>query len=130
MFLRRAQVDLALGGKSQEEEIMRFAKILLVCLGLVLLVGSQVNGSLGATDVTNRLLGIIIADGTEPPPIPPLTADGTEPPPIPPVTFDGTEPPPIPPLVADGTEPPPIPPVTFDGTEPPPIPPLANGFLA
>jgi hypothetical protein len=130
MFHAGVRPDLALGWKFQKEGMMRFTKILLVCLGLVLLAGSQVNGSLGAADVANPESRVFIADGTEPPPVPPLMADGTEPPPIPPGMFDGTEPPPIPPLMADGTEPPPIPPVTFDGTEPPPIPPLVNNFVA
>jgi hypothetical protein len=131
MFCTGATVDFSLALEFREEEIMRFTKILLVCFGLVLLAGLRANCSSGAATVRDHLpKEIVLADGGELLPIPPLMADGTEPPPIPPLMADGTEPPPIPPLMADGTEPPPIPPLMADGTEPPPIPPLANGFVA
>jgi hypothetical protein len=89
---------------------MRFTKILLVCLGSVLLAGLAANPFAGAANVGNPLLTTILADGGAPPPIPPVMADGGAPPPIPPVMADGGAPPPIPPVMADGGAPPPIPP--------------------
>jgi hypothetical protein len=63
---------------------MHFAKILLACVGLALLVGAnQRPVSAGAASPK------LIADGSEPfPPKPVLVADGSEPfPPRPPLTL-------------------------------------------
>jgi hypothetical protein len=48
---------------------MRFTKILSVCLGLVLLAGATTHHVAGTA---KPLQPVITADGTEPPPIPPL----------------------------------------------------------
>ena len=97
---------------------MRFTKILLVCLGLVLFAGLRGNHGWTATGNANvQLKTAFFADGGEPLPRPPLVADGGEP--LPP-----------PPLVADGGEPLPPPPLMADGGEPLPRPPLANGLAA
>jgi hypothetical protein len=97
---------------------MRFAKILLVCLGLVLLAGLRGNHGRAAAGSTNpQLKTTFFADGGEPLPRPPLVADGGEPLPRPP-------------LVADGGEPLPRPPLMADGGEPLPRPPLANSLVA
>jgi hypothetical protein len=56
---------------------MRFTKILLVCLGLVLLAGLQVNCSSGTAGLGNPLpRTAFLADGGAPLPIPPVMADG------------------------------------------------------
>ena len=76
---------------------MRSTKILLVCLGLVLLAGLRVNCSSGAANAGDRLRhAAILTDSGDPPPIP-LLMDGGDPPPIPPLMADGGDPPPIPP---------------------------------
>jgi hypothetical protein len=110
---------------------MRFTKILLVCLGLVLFAGSRGNqGWAAAGSANHQLKAAVLPDGGDPLPIPPLVADGGDPLPIPPLVADGGDPLPIPPLVADGGDPLPIPPLFADGGDPLPIPPLANGFAA
>lgn len=78
---------------------MRFAKILLVCLGLVLLAGLRGNhGWTAAGSANPQLKATIFADGGEPLPRPPLAADGGELLPRPPLMADGGEPLPRPPL--------------------------------
>lgn len=80
---------------------MRFTKILLVYLGLVLLAGLQVNCSSGAAGLGNPLpRTAFLADGGAPLPIPPVMADGGAPLPIPPIIADGGAPLPIPPGVS------------------------------
>jgi hypothetical protein len=79
---------------------MRFTKILLVCLGSILLAGLAANPFAEAANVGNPLLTTILADVGAPPPIPPVMADGGAPPPIPPVMADGGAPPPIPPTAS------------------------------
>ena len=92
---------------------MRSTKILLVCLGLVLLAGLRANhGWAAAGSINPHLKATFLADGGEPLPRPPLVADGGEPLPRPPLTADGGEPLPRPPLMADGGEPLPRPPLT------------------
>jgi hypothetical protein len=91
---------------------MRFTKILLVCLGLVLFADLRGNHSWTAAGSANsQLKAAIFADGGEPLPRPPLVADGGEPLPRPPLVADGGEPLPRPPLMADGGEPLPRPPL-------------------
>jgi hypothetical protein len=91
---------------------MRFTKILLVSLGLVLLAGLRGNhGWASAGSINPQLKAAFFADGGEPLPRPPLVADGGEPLPRPPLVADGGEPLPRPPLVADGGEPLPRPPL-------------------
>src|ERR1700704_2143396 len=69
---------------------MRFTKILLVCLGLVLLAGLQVNCSSRPAGLGNPLPSTaFLADGGAPLPIPPVMADGGAPLPIPPIIADG-----------------------------------------
>jgi len=78
---------------------MRFTKILLVCLGLVLLASCRGNQSSAAASTTDPALKLaVFADGGEPLPRPPLVADGGEPLPRPPLMADGGEPLPRPPL--------------------------------
>ena len=80
---------------------MRFTKILLVCLGLVLLAGLQVNCSSRPAGLGNPLPSTaFLADGRAPLPIPPVMADGGAPLPIPPIIADGGAPLPIPPGVS------------------------------
>ena len=80
---------------------MRFTKILLVCLGLVLLAGLQVNCSSRPAGLGNPLPSTaFLADGGAPLPIPPVMADGGAPLPIPPIIADGGAPLPIPPGVS------------------------------
>jgi len=93
---------------------MRFVKILLVCLGLVLLAGLGTNHGSPTVSPANRAF---VVDGGETFPTPPLEADGGDPLPIPPLSADGGDPLPIPPLVTDGGD-------------PLPIPPVVNGFAA
>jgi len=76
---------------------MRLTKLLLVCFGLVLLVGLQVNCSSKAAGLANPLSRMtLLADGGAPLPTPPVMADGGAPLPIPPVMADGGAPLPIP----------------------------------
>src|SRR5260370_13044362 len=90
---------------------MRFSKILLVCLGLVVLASCRGNQSSAAASTTDPALKLaVFADGGEPLPRPPLVADGGEPLPRPPLVADGGEPLPRPPLMADGGGPLPRPP--------------------
>jgi hypothetical protein len=78
---------------------MRSTKILLVCLGLVLLASCRGNqGSAAARTADPMLKAAVLADGGEPLPRPPLVADGGEPLPRPPLVADGGEPLPRPPL--------------------------------
>jgi hypothetical protein len=81
---------------------MRFAKILLVCLGSALLVGMSTNHrSLAGSTLKPLRTPLIIADGGDPLPRPPLVADGGDPLPRPPQRtkfVDGGDPLPRPPL--------------------------------
>jgi hypothetical protein len=81
---------------------MRFAKILLVCLGLVLLAGLRGNhGWATAGSVSPQVKAAFFADGGDPLPRPPLMADGGDPLPRPPQRsefVDGGDPLPRPPL--------------------------------
>jgi hypothetical protein len=72
---------------------MRFAKLLLVSFGLMLLVGVRANHGSGAAGVGNPLLnGTILADGGAPLPPPSVEADGGAPLPPPSVEADGGAP--------------------------------------
>jgi hypothetical protein len=81
---------------------MRFTKILLVCLGLVLLAGLRGNhGWAAAGSVNPQVKAAVFADGGDPLPRPPLMADGGDPLPRPPQRsefVDGGDPLPRPPL--------------------------------
>jgi len=81
---------------------MRFMKILLVCLGLVLLAGLRGNhGWATAGSVNPQVKAAVFADGGDPLPRPPLMADGGDPLPRPPQRsefVDGGDPLPRPPL--------------------------------
>jgi hypothetical protein len=67
---------------------MRFAKILLVCLGLLLFAGLRGNHVSGRVSKANPLLErAIFADGGDPLPRPLLVADGGDPLPRPPLAF-------------------------------------------
>ena len=81
---------------------MRFTKILLVCLGLVLLAGLRGNhGWAAAGSVNPQVKAAVFADGGDPLPRPPLMADGGDPLPRPPQWsefVDGGDPLPRPPL--------------------------------
>jgi hypothetical protein len=81
---------------------MRFAKILLVCLVLVLLAGLRGNhGWATAGSVNPQVKAAFFADGGDPLPRPPLMADGGDPLPRPPQRsefVDGGDPLPRPPL--------------------------------
>src|SRR5258707_3376711 len=84
---------------------MHFGKILLVCLGLVLVFGSACGS---ATSGNCSLNATILADGGAPLPPPLLVADGGAPLPPPTLVADGWAPPPPPSLLADRG--PPLPP--------------------
>jgi hypothetical protein len=96
---------------------MRFTKILLVCLGLVLLAGLRGNhGWAAAGSVNPQVKGAVFADGGDPLPRPPLVADGGDPLPRPPLMADGGDPLPRPPQrseFVDGGDPLPRPPLAF-----------------
>src|SRR5260370_28938142 len=78
------------------EEIMRFAKLLLVCLGLVLLAGLRGNHGWAAAGSANpQLKATVFVDGGDPLPRPPLMADGGAPLP-PPLNIVGGGDPPLP----------------------------------
>jgi hypothetical protein len=81
---------------------MRFTKILLVCLGLVLLAGLRGNhGWAAAGSINPHLKATCLVDGGDPLPRPPLMADGGDPLPRPPQRsefVDGGDPLPRPPL--------------------------------
>ena len=80
---------------------MRFTKILLVCLGLVLLAGLRGNHGWAAGSVNPQVRAAVFADGGDPLPRPPLMADGGDPLPRPPQRsefVDGGDPLPRPPL--------------------------------
>jgi hypothetical protein len=81
---------------------MLFTKILLVCLGLVLLAGLRGNhGWAAAGSVNPQVKAAVFADGGDPLPRPPLMADGGDPLPRPPQRsefVDGGDPLPRPPL--------------------------------
>jgi len=80
---------------------MRFTKILLVCLGLVLLAGLRGNHGWAAGSVNPQAKAAVFADGGDPLPRPPLMADGGDPLPRPPQWsefVDGGDPLPRPPL--------------------------------
>ena len=82
---------------------MRFTKILSVCLGLLFVVGLQLNVNSGALGAENPLENTaFVADGGHPLP-PPTLADGGHPLP-PPTMTDGGHPLP-PPAIADGGHP-------------------------
>jgi hypothetical protein len=78
---------------------MRFAKILLVCFGLVIVFGMTCGLGYGPQNATIR------ADGGAPLPPPVLVADGGAPLPPPMLVADGGAPLPPPSLVADGGAP-------------------------
>ena len=81
---------------------MRFGKILLVCLGLVVVFGmSGGSGGLGNCPLKTTIL----ADGGAPLPPPVLMADGGAPLPPPLLMADGGAPLPPPALMADGGAP-------------------------
>src|SRR5258708_39688165 len=86
---------------------MHFGKILLVCLGLVLVSGSACGSATSGNCSPNATL---TADGGAPLPPPLLVADGGAPLPPPTLVADGGAPPPPPSLLADGGAPPPPPP--------------------
>jgi hypothetical protein len=81
---------------------MRFTKILLVCLVLVLWAGLRGNhGWATAGSVNPQVKAAFFADGGDPLPRPPLMADGGDPLPRPPQRsefIDGGDPLPRPPL--------------------------------
>src|SRR6266849_2935005 len=85
------------------EEIMRFAKLLLVCLGLVLLAGLRGNHGWAAAGSANpQLKATVFVDGGDPLPRPPLMADGGAPLPPPLIMVDGGAP--LPPPTATSVE--------------------------
>ncbi len=72
---------------------MRFAKLLLVCLGLVLLAGLRGNHGWAAAGSANpQLKATVFVDGGDPLPRPPLMADGGAPLPPPLIMVDGGAP--------------------------------------
>jgi hypothetical protein len=81
---------------------MRFGKILLVCLGLVLVFGT-ICGAVGLGNSPQK--AVILADGGAPLPPPTLVADGGAPLPPPVLMADGGAPLPPPSLMADGGAP-------------------------
>ena len=81
---------------------MHFGKILLVCLGLVMVLGMTA-GSAGLGN--GPVKATILADGGAPLPPPTLVADGGAPLPPPMLVADGGAPLPPPMLVADGGAP-------------------------
>src|SRR6266436_3468133 len=91
---------------------MHFGKILLVCLGLVLVFGSACGS---ATSGNCPLNATILADGGAPLPPPLLVADGGAPLPPPTLVADGGAPLPPPSLMADGGAP--LPPPSARSTQ-------------
>ncbi len=81
---------------------MHFGKILLVCLGLVVVFG-MAGGAAGLGNCPVE--ATIVADGGAPLPPPTLVADGGAPLPPPPLMADGGAPLPPPALMADGGAP-------------------------
>jgi hypothetical protein len=94
---------------------MRFTKILLVCLGLVLLAGLRGNHGWAAGSVNPQVKAAVSVDGGDPLPRPPLVADGGDSLPRPPLMADGGDPLPRPPQRSE----------FVDGGDPLPRPPLA-----
>lgn len=98
---------------------MRFGKFLLVCLGLLLVVGTH----WGAVALGNASVqATIVADGGAPLAPPFLIADGGAPLPPPSLIADGGAPLPPPVLVVDGGAPLPPPSFIVDGGAPLPPP--------
>lgn len=89
---------------------MRFQKILLVSIALLLFAAVSKRNSVSSSALNLQVKSFIVADGGDPLPRPPLVADGGDPLPRPPLAFDGGDPLPRPPLVADGGDPLPRPP--------------------
>jgi hypothetical protein len=76
-----------------------FGLFILPALIVVPVAGSG-NYSPGNSAVERNLPGVILADGSPRPPVPPLVVDGSPRPPVPPATFDGSPRPPVPPGVS------------------------------
>jgi hypothetical protein len=98
---------------------MHFGKILLVCLGFVLVFGAACGS---VTSGNCPLNATILADGGAPLPPPMLVADGGAPLTPPSLMADGGAPLPPPTLVADGGAPLPPPRLMADGGAPLPPP--------
>jgi hypothetical protein len=93
---------------------MRFAKLLLVCLGPVLLAGLRGNHGWAAAGSANpQLKATVFVDGGDPLPRPPLMADGGAPLPPPLIMVDGGAPLPPPSIMVDGGAPLPPPTATL-----------------
>ncbi len=98
---------------------MHFGKILLVCLGLVLVFGTTCGS---AASGNYPVKATILADGGAPLPPPSLMADGGAPLPPPTLIADGGAPLPPPSFMADGGAPLPPPSLMADGGAPLPPP--------
>jgi hypothetical protein len=103
---------------------MHFGKFLLLCLGLLLVIGTHCRvAALGNSPAQ----AVIVADGGAPLPPPSLVADGGAPLPPPSLIVDVGAPLPPPLLVADGGAPLPPPLLIVDGGAPLP-PPSSRSF--